>query len=134
MDLINQIAKSINTNANVTEKLKIGYIDNHNNFVIYAQPGSRIIEEDYAGNQEKQMNFEIAYKTDFGDIRNGDKLIRSVADYLDNLSHLDNDGSYTVENLDLDPNPFITTIDVDDKGLFLLDFNVTIETKRTGRF
>lgn len=133
MDLINQIAKSINSNVDdLPEKLILGYVDDHHNFTLYAQPGSRILEEDFAGNQVKLMNFEIAYQTE--ELGQGDMLMRKIANYLDNLSHLDDDGTYTVENLDLDPNPFITTIDVKGRGLFLLDFNITIETLRKGRF
>ncbi|QHJ80573.1 MAG: hypothetical protein [Caudoviricetes sp.] len=132
MDVLNQLAKSINKNVSeLPTKLLLGYVDKDKPLSLYAQPGSKILEEDYDGNQEKLLPFEIAFKTQ--DLAKGNAVMYAISTYLDNLDHLDTDGSYTVQSLDIDPQPFLTTIDVADNGLFLLDFSLTIYTQKTTR-
>lgn len=132
MDVLNQLAKSINQNVSeLPTKLLLGYVDEDKPLSLYAQPGSKILEEDYDGNQEKLLPFEIAFKTQ--DLAKGNAVMYAISTYLDNLDHLDTDGTYTVQSLDIDPQPFLTTIDVADNGLFLLDFSLTIYTQKTTR-
>ncbi|WP_248706310.1 minor capsid protein [Convivina praedatoris] len=130
MDLLECLAKSINDNVKqLPGKLMLGYISETKPFAIYAQPGSKVISADYDGTQLKEMPFEVALSTN--SLGQGDSVMWSISNYLDNLTKLDTDGTYTVERLDIQPQPFLSMADMQNKGLFLLDFSVQITAKRT---
>ncbi|WP_307994977.1 phage tail terminator protein [Weissella viridescens] len=127
MDLLNQLAKKVNQ-LDLSETLTKSNINADYKFGIYTLPGSKIIEEDMAGNQEKLIPIEIAYRSN--DYTEATNMLTQVSDMLNNLAQLDTNGSYTFNQLDIEPQPYATGLMINDEGVFLLDFSVTITTKK----
>ena len=128
MDLIDQLAKLINKMPGLPTKISKSYLDKDYYFGIYMLPGSKIIEEDMAGNQEKSLPIEIAFRSNDFDVAN--KLLWRISDMLDNLTSLETDDTYEFERLIIQPQPFLAGADVNGEGVFLLDFTVEVLTKR----
>ena len=59
MDFPNQLVGFIN-DLNLPIKMKLGYLDTGESFVMYPLPGSRVIDEFMDGTTDQQLNFEIA--------------------------------------------------------------------------
>ncbi|WP_307994546.1 minor capsid protein [uncultured Weissella sp.] len=128
MDLLNQLAKKINAMPELPTKISKAAINTEYQFGIYTLPGSKVIEEDMAGNQEKSIPIEIAYRSN--DYTKATNMLTQVSDMLNNLAQLDTDGSYTFNQLDIEPQPYATGLMINDEGVFLLDFSVIITTKK----
>lgn len=131
MELLEQLGRTINQNlTSLPADLKLGYVDpDHGKpFSMYANPGSRVISSDFDGTQVKELPFEVALATN--QLSQGDGVMWKISTYLDNLTHLDTDGTYTVEKIEIQPQPFLSMIDEKGRGMFLLDFTVQIATKR----
>lgn len=129
MDLIERLALSINTIENLPEPIIMSYLSNDVNFGIYAQSGSKVLSEDWSGLQEKAMPIQIAYKSSDG--YEAEQTLYRVSNFLDELEHLKTDGTYSIEEIDIQPQPFLAGIGIDDKPMYLLDFTViiTVQTK-----
>lgn len=127
MDLIEQLALSINTIEGLPEQITMSYLSNDVDFGIYGQPGSKVLSEDWSGLQEKAMPIQIAYKSTDG--YSAEQTLYRVADYLDGLTSLQTDGTYTVEEIDIQPQPFLAGVGIDDKPMYLLDFTIVISVQ-----
>lgn len=128
MDLINRLAQSINANVELPTKLLIGYLQPDEALGLYALPGSATINEDWAGNQTRSINFEIAIRT--SNAEKGYTAIWNISSYLDTIEDLKSaDGSYQFDSLTQTSYP--NNSDQDDKGYSIcsLDFNVVVLTK-----
>lgn len=129
MDLCLQLARKINQSDDITQELKVSHLSQDIDFGIYALPGSRVIEEDWDGVQEKLLPIEIALKTDDGYL--AESTLYKVSELLDSLTELPTDGTYFVNQIDIQPQPFLAGVGIDEKPMYLLDFNVLITTKNT---
>lgn len=124
MDLLERLADKINQLDNLPTQLIIGHLSNDDDFGIYSQPGSQVVSQDWSGIQERTLPFEIALRTD--DFELGNNTLWKISELLDNTDSLETDGTYDFNKIDIEPQPFATMIDVSEKGVFLLDFNVEI--------
>lgn len=127
MDLTEQLATVINQMNSLPAKIKIAHLSPNIKFGIYPQPGSQVISEDWSGLEERSIPYEVALKTN--DFELADQTLMNISELLDNLEELDNDGTYDVQEIQITPSPFLATIDVDDEGIYLLDFTVIVETQ-----
>ena len=124
MDLLERLADKINELPDLPERLIIGQLSHNNDFGFYSQPGSQVISEDWSGIQERSLPCEIAYRTD--DFEKANNSLWKISELLDGLNKLQTDGTYEFNRINIQPQPFLTMIDVTEKGVFLLDFSVEI--------
>lgn len=124
MDLIERLADKINTLPDLPQQLIIGQLSSQCDFGFYSQPGSQVISQDWSGIQERSLPFEVALRTD--DFELGNNTLWKISELLDSVQRLETDGSYTFNKINIEPQPFLSMIDVSEKGVFLLDFNVEI--------
>ncbi len=125
MNVTEQLAQKINSMTYLPTELKIAHLSPKVTFGIYAQPGAQIISEDFSGLQERAIPHEIILKTD--DYELADNTLMRISELLDNMTSLETDGTYVFESIEITPAPFLVTIDIDEKGIYVLDFTVTIE-------
>lgn len=127
MDLLNQLAKKINAMPWLPTKISKAAINAEYQFGIYNLGGSKVIEEDMAGNQVKLIPIEIAYRSN--DNTQAMNMLTRISNMLENITELETDGSYSFIGIEVQPQGFDTGAAIDDEAVFILDFSVQIETK-----
>lgn len=134
MDLLNQLSKKINAMTGLPTKISKAAIDAQYPFGIYNLGGSKVIEEDMAGNQVKLIPIEIAYRSN--DNTKAMNMLTRISNMLENITELETDGSYSFVSIDVQPQGFDTGTAINDEAVFIIDFSVQIETKleRKSRF
>ncbi|MQR27299.1 capsid protein [Leuconostoc mesenteroides] len=123
MDLIERLSDKINS-IDLPQIMIIGQLSEDSDFGFYSQPGSQVISQDWSGIQERLLPFEVALRTD--DIELGNNTLWKISELLDSTNSLETDGTYEFNKINIEPQPFLAMIDVANKGIFLLDFNVEI--------
>lgn len=124
MDFPNQIMKFINE-LDVPLKMKLGYLDSDESFVLYPLPGGQIIDEFMDGTTDQQLNYEIAMQSKIQSRIH--KTLWEVQNKLETLNELNStDGSFDFHRLTITNKPFINQIDDQGWFVFLLDFQVEL--------
>lgn len=127
MDLLNQLAEKINAMPGLPTKISKAAINAEYPFGIYNLGGSKVIEEDMAGNQVKLIPIEIAYRSN--ENTQAMNMLTRISNMLENITKLETDGSYSFVGIDVQPQGFDTGPAIDNVAVFILDFSVQIETK-----
>ncbi|MBS0949520.1 hypothetical protein JK159_03890 [Weissella minor] len=127
MDLLNQLSKKINAMPDLPTKISKATIDANYAFGIYNLGGSKVIEEDMAGNQVKLIPVEIAYRSN--DNTQAMNMLTRISNMLENITELETDGSYSYVSIDVQPQGFDTGAAINNEAVFIIDFSVQIETK-----
>lgn len=93
MDLDQQLAEAISNATGIP--IKIGYLIPDESVGLVASPGSSVIEEDFAGNQYKRINYAVTLRTQ--DPEKANQELFTIAKYLESLQTLASaDGSFKV--------------------------------------
>lgn len=124
MDFPNQLMKFINK-LNLPSKMKLGYLDNGESFVIYPMAGSRVIDEFMDGTTDQQLNYEIAMKSQSQSKIH--EVLWEVQSELELMNDLKSeDKSFDFHKLQITNKPFINQIDEQGWFVFLLDIQVEL--------
>lgn len=95
---------------------------------ILEAPGSHVLESYMDGTEEKQMNYEITFKSSTAG--NAKRVLWAISQELNDLHELSStDGSFIFEDLTIDSEPFMS--DQDEQFIYYsLDFYVKALTKK----
>lgn len=127
MDLVDRIRDSLNSIPNLPAKVIIGYMQPNETIGLYPLPGSKVINEDWAGNQTKHINYEVAIRTQDSQLAN-DSLWK-ISNYLEQLENIESeDNSFQFERIEQNGLPSISQQDTQGYTVFMLDFFVEIIT------
>lgn len=125
MDINERLCDVINDIPNLPQECKIGYLLTDDSFQLYSIPGGRTISEDYAGNLDKELIYEVAIRTQ--DVEMANQLLWLVANMIENLSSLESeDNSFTFESIEITGTPFISEQDIRGYSVYALNFKVNI--------
>ncbi|VDG26348.1 phage tail terminator protein [Lactiplantibacillus mudanjiangensis] len=129
MDLMECLQDVINAIPNLPMQCNLGYLTAEDSLMLYPLPGSRSLDEDYAGNQQWQMNYEVGFKTKTQSLANG--TLWAVSQRLDTLTADDvvsQNGSFEFESLAISGQPNITMQDTQGYNIYQLSFSVIVNT------
>lgn len=129
MDLLERLKDCINQVPNLPKECILGYLTAKDSLVIYPLPGSRLLDEDYAGNQQWQMNYEVGMRTQ--NQQQANTILWLVSQALDLLTVDDlvsSDDSFEFETLTINGQPSISEQDTQGYSTYQLSFSVTVST------
>lgn len=129
MDLESALQKKLNE-LKLATSVKRGYMNGKKipELRLYMLPGSNVIECDYDGNKTEQFNFEIAMRSDDESLINENLFL--IAELLGStdFSVTSSDGSFVFNKLQLTSFPHVISIDVSGVAVYVLDFQVIVDT------
>lgn len=129
MDLLERLAASINQVPNLPMKCTLGYLTVADSLSLYPLPGSRVLDEDYAGNQQWQMNYEVGTRTKNQQQANTTLwLVSQALDVLTADDLVSSNDSFEFESLTIDGQPSISEQDTQGYSTYQLSFSVTVNT------
>lgn len=124
MDFPDQMLKFIN-GLDVPLKMKLGYLDSDESFVMYPLPGGRVIDEFLDGTTDQQLNYELAMQS-----QSQSKIHQTLWEVQNKLELMNDlnsgDRSFDFHKLTITNKPFINQIDEQGWFVFLLDFQVEL--------
>ncbi|EGP5600636.1 capsid protein [Enterococcus faecium] len=125
MDINERLCDVINAIPNLPQECKIGYLLTDDSFQMYSIPGGRTISEDYAGNKDKELMYEVAIRTQ--DVQMADQLLWLVANMIEDLDELKSyDDSFKFESIEITGTPFISEQDIKGYSVYALNFKIKI--------
>ncbi|GAB1229506.1 hypothetical protein SNK12g_12250 [Lactiplantibacillus plantarum] len=129
MDLLERLAASINQVPNLPMKCTLGYLTVADSLSLYPLPGSRVLDEDYAGNQQWQMNYEVGTRTKNQQQANTTLwLVSQALDVLTADDLVSSNDSFEFESLAINGQPSISEQDTQGYSTYQLSFSVTVNT------
>ncbi len=129
MDLLERLAASINQLPNLPMKCTLGYLTVADSLSLYPLPGSRVLDEDYAGNQQWQMNYEVGTRTKNQQQANTTLwLVSQALDVLTADDLVSSNDSFEFESLTINGQPSISEQDTQGYSTYQLSFSVTVNT------
>lgn len=129
MDLLERLAAIINQVPNLPMKCTLGYLTVADSLSLYPLPGSRVLDEDYAGNQQWQMNYEVGMR-----IKNQQQanttlwLVSQALDVLTTDDLVSSNKSFEFESLTINGQPSISEQDTQGYSTYQLSFSVIVNT------
>lgn len=129
MDLLERLAASINQLPNLPMKCTLGYLTVADSLSLYPLPGSRVLDEDYAGNQQWQMNYEVGTRTKNQQQANTTLwLVSQALDVLTADDLVSSNDSFEFESLTINGQPSISEQDTQGYSTYQLSFSVIVNT------
>ncbi|AVK60252.1 minor capsid protein [Lactobacillus sp. CBA3605] len=129
MDLLERLASVINQTPNLPMKCKLGYLTVADSLSLYPLPGSRVLDEDYAGNQQWQMNYEVGFRTQDQSKANSTLwLVSQTLDVLTDEELISSNSSFEFESLTINGQPSISEQDTQGYTTYQLSFSVIVNT------
>ncbi|MEM1455578.1 minor capsid protein [Pediococcus pentosaceus] len=126
MDLAERLAEKINQLEDLPTPIHIGFLTVDNSLQLYPAPGSRDLSQDWYGTKERELNFEIAIRTDDSDL--GSKCLWNISNAIDGLQTLiSKDESFEFNSIEMTGLPFISNQDTEGFSIYSLNFKVNID-------
>lgn len=126
MDLTERLVESINTIIDLPIKCKIGYLTKAETLCAYPLPGGRTLSEDWAGNKERESQFEIGITTK--DQKLADQTLWKIANHIDRLQDthglVSKDQGFELETIELTGMPYISDQDIQGYSTYLLTIKI----------
>lgn len=123
MDLEQRLFDAIKANTGVA--IKRGYLIPSEGIGLVPAPGSAVIDEDYAGNQDWRYNYSITIRTN--DQESAGESLFAIQKYLDGLTELNsNDNSFVFQSLTVSSAPALIMQDTEGNSTFALDMAVFV--------
>lgn len=124
MDFIERLTEKINT-LELPNHLVKGYLDANESLVIYPIPGGRTIREYMNGDEDKRLNYEIAYKSKSQEKLSG--TLWELQTFVDELEELESENdSFQFNDIAVTNTPYINSFDDQGWYVFLLDIQAEI--------
>ncbi|QTF52618.1 minor capsid protein [Lactiplantibacillus plantarum] len=129
MDLLERLAASINKVPSLPMKCTLGYLTVADSLSLYPLPGSRVLDEDYADNQQWQMNYEVGMRTKNQQQANTTLwLVSQALDVLTADDLVSSNDSFEFESLTINGQPSISEQDTQGYSTYQLSFSVIVNT------
>jgi hypothetical protein len=129
MDLLKTLRNKFANEIDLPFPLKIGFIPKKETMSMYTQPGSTVINADFAGNIEKSVNITVSAKSkNFEEAQNSLMMISNYVDHLNNSNFAHITEQYRILSLIQSSVPYLVEQDENGQSTFSQDFVVRIET------
>ena len=127
MDLEQRLFDAIKANTGVA--IKMGYLIPNEGIGLVPAPGSAVIDEDYAGNQDWRYNYSITIRTN--DQKSAGESLFAIQKYLAGLTELNSkDNSFVFQSLIVSSAPALIMQDTEGNSTFALDMAIFIEKNK----
>jgi hypothetical protein len=127
MDLEQRLFDAIKANTGVA--IRMGYLIPKEGIGLVPAPGSAVIDEDYAGNQDWRYNYSITIRTT--DQESAGESLFAIKKCLDGLTELNsNDNSFVFQSLIVSSAPALIMQDTEGNSTFALDLAVFVGTNK----
>lgn len=127
MDLIDRLCEALNTVPDLPTRVRIGYMQADDSIGLYPLPGSSVIDQDWAGNQTKRINYEIAIRTKDQELAN-DSLWK-ISNFLEQLNDIESkNDSFQFDEIEQTGLPSVSEQDTQGYSVYMLDFFVDVVT------
>lgn len=121
MNALQTLAAGINSIAGLPTPLSIGFMAKDNVLCIYPVKNGSVIDEDFAGNQETRLYYEIAIRTQDQEI--GNAVMWLISTYVAHLTDLPS-SEYRFESIETTSEPSI--VQADTKGFFTYSIDIAM--------
>ena len=126
MDLYERLSDSVNSIDSLPFPFSKGFLDGEDTLCVYPLAGSRTTVEYFDGTKEREMLYEIGFKTKNQQLAN--RTLWLVSEHLEQLSSLiSSDGSFLFGQSEVSEMPFVSEQDAKGITTYLLDLKVTID-------
>ena len=105
-------------------KLTIGSLSKTSGFAIEGIAGSKVLVDYMDGAQVISMPVQVAMRSN--DTQRAIKVLSDVSNFIDDLKTLPSDGTWQFENSDIEPQPFANGMTIENEGVFLVEFTITV--------
>lgn len=121
MDLVERLQDSLNTIEDLPAQVAIGYLQPADALALYALPGSSTVDKDWAGNETRRINYEIAVRTKKQALAN--TCMWQISNYLDQLDNvISANQSFVFEKVEQTGLPSVSEQDDQGYTVYMLDF------------
>ncbi|MDN6589859.1 MAG: minor capsid protein [Lactobacillus sp.] len=126
MDLYERLYDAI-VDAELPFKTMLGFLPEQKDIVcLYPLPGSQTVEQYFDGTKEREMLYEIGFRTN--DQQKANEVLWKITEYLDTFAKIESENdSFSFNSLEVSEMPFISEMDIDGLNTFLLDLKVNID-------
>jgi len=127
VDLLERLAEKVNEIKELPIQCKIGFLTQKDSLCVYSLPGGRTIEQDWAGNKEREGLYEIGIRTNQQEL--ADQTLWLIANHIDAIqsthSLVSKDKSFLLETIELTGTPFVSEQDIEGCSTYLLNIKIT---------
>lgn len=126
MDLYERLYDAI-VDAELPFKTMLGFLPEQKDIVcLYPLPGSQTVEQYFDGTKEREMLYEIGFRTN--DQQKANEVLWKITEYLDSFAKIESENdSFSFNSLEVSEMPFISEMDIDGLNTFLLDLKVNVD-------
>ncbi|XRJ96325.1 minor capsid protein [Latilactobacillus sakei] len=127
MDLQESLANSIIAGTGL--KIIIAYLAPNDDLGLVPSPGSHVIDEDFAGNQDWQYNYAVTVRTK--DSEFAKQKLFAIGNYLNSLTNLEsNTNSFLFQKIEVSSAPAEILQDLSGEVMYALDIAVLVSTNK----
>ncbi|MCT2908576.1 minor capsid protein [Schleiferilactobacillus harbinensis] len=121
MNALKTLADAINAIPDMPKKVSMGFLSADESLSIYPTKNGSVVDEDFAGNQETRLYYEIAIRTK--DQQLGNTIMWLVSDFVKQLKDLPSD-DFQFDKIETTSEPSITQ--ADSRGFFVYTLDVAL--------
>ncbi|MDN6108346.1 MAG: minor capsid protein, partial [Lactococcus sp.] len=111
MDLYERLYDAI-VDAELPFKTMLGFLPEQKDIVcLYPLPGSQTVEQYFDGTKEREMLYEIGFRTN--DQQKANEVLWKITEYLDTFAKIESENdSFSFNSLEVSEMPFISEMDI----------------------
>lgn len=121
MNALETLTAAINGIKDMPQRLSMGFLSADDALCIYPTKNGSVVDEDFAGNQETRLYYEIAIRTK--DQQLGNTIMWLVSDFVKQLKELPSD-DFHFDKIETTSEPSITQ--ADSRGFFVYTLDVAL--------
>lgn len=127
MNALEALTNALNTIQDMPQKVSMGFLSADDALCIYPTKNGSVIEEDFAGNQELRLYYEIAIRTQNQEL--GNTIMWLVSDFVKKLGDLPSD-EFKFEKIETTSEPSITQADARGFFVYAIDIAMNVTTNK----
>lgn len=127
MNALETLASAINTITDLPQKVTKGFLSADDQLCIYPTQHGTVVDEDFAGNQELRLYYEVAIRTQ--DQQLGNMLMWLISDFVKHMTDLKSD-EFGFESIEVTSEPSLSQADARGFFLYTTDVAVNVTTNK----
>lgn len=121
MNALETLASAINTITDLPQKATMGFLSADDQLCVYPTQHGTVVDEDFAGNQELRLYYEVAIRTK--DQQLGNTIMWLISDFVKHLKELPSN-DFHFEKIETTSEPSITQ--ADSRGFFVYTIDIAM--------
>lgn len=127
MNALETLLKAINSIPDMPQKASLGFLSADEMLCLYPTKNGSVVDEDFAGNQETRLYYELAIRTQ--DQSLGNQIMWIVSDFVKSLTDLPSD-QFHFGKIETTSEPSISQADTRGFFLYTLDVAMNVTTNK----